>query len=179
MDRTSYSPDPDRLIACLRAEPATIVAVFNEHPNLRGIANNSAQHRLRMQHTYGKDIDAALMDQATAEAFTATMLLVMLYSNQERILLVKTFGDVLLSESATSFAPVGRSLINSVTHEQLPTLVRAQMDTHLLCCYANQMRDPREYVRELASELIREKEYIDQAVTSVMQHHRYVGKTFH
>lgn len=94
---------------------------------------------------------------------------------------LREYPDALIQryEAETSFAPVGRSLINSVTHEQLPTLVRAQMDTHLLCCYANQMRDPREYVRELASELIREKEYIDQAVTSVMQHHRYVGKTFH
>lgn len=179
MDRTSQVPDPERLLAYLKAEPSTITNVYELNPHLRQIATHAGALRLRMQHTYGENVSDQILDEVASEAFTATMLLTILYDNRERVLLVKAMGDVLLSEASTSFVPVARSLPGRVVNQNLAALVRARMDTHLLCYYANQMREPREYVHELASELIREKQYIDTAVKSVMQHHRYVGQTFH
>lgn len=179
MDRTSQTPDSERLLAYLRADPSTISDVYAHNPHLRQVATHAISHRLRMQHTYGEKVSDQILDEAASEAFTATMLLTTLYNNRERVLLVKNMGDVLVSEAATTFVPLARSLPSRVSDRALPSFVRAQMDVHLLCYFANQMREPREYVRELASELIIDKQYIDRAVTEVMQHHRYVGQTFH
>lgn len=180
MDRTSQVPDPERLIAYLRGEPATIASVLSGNPKLRDLTHNSTTHRLRMQSVDVENADPHVVDYATSEAFSATMLLAMLYNNEERNLLIGTLGDVLLSESATSFIPVARPLIDCIAPGRLAASVRAHMDTHLLCCYGNQMREPREYVRELAGKLLREKQYIDQATNSAMMYHRFVGScTFH
>lgn len=180
MDRTSQVPDPERLIAYLRGEPATVASVLSSNPKLRDITHNATAHRLRMQHINVENADPHVVDYATSEAFSATMLLSMLYNNEERILLVDTLGEALLSESSTSFIPVARPLIDCIAPGRLAASVRAHMDTHLLCSFGNQMRDPYSYVRVLAALLVREKQYVDQATNEAMRHHRFVGdRTFH